>query len=583
MNTKYTNERNAQMLIALMKEHKIKKVIISPGATNVTLVGSLQQDSWFDLFSCVDERSAAYLACGMAAECGEPVALTCTAATASRNYVPGLTEAFYRKLPILAITSILHIGRVGQNLPQIIDRSRTMPDLVKCSVQIPTIHDAEDEWACNVQINKALLELRRHGGGPVHINLVTQYSPYFNADSLPDERAIRRIAAFEPCPPLPDGWIAIFVGAHKPWTPELTQLAERFCEQHNAVILCDHTSNYQGKYAVQPNILTDQDLLDSPLKRMDLLISLGDVSGAYMSLNPAAVWRVNPDGEIRDTFRKLTHVFEMEEEVFFQKYTTPDAGAGDVSQWEEWQAELCRLRKKIPDLPFSNLWIAQQTAPRLPSGCRLHLGILNSLRSWNFFEKNPDILTFCNTGGFGIDGNVSSLIGASLASPDKLFFGIIGDLAFFYDLNAIGNRHVGHNIRILLINNGKGTEFRNYNHPGNRFGEETDLYIAAAGHYGNQSPALVRHYAQDLGFQYLSASTKEEYLNHLDRFTSPEPADRPLLLEVFTDSRAESDALKIMRTLEISKKAEAIHAAKATVKGIVGEKGTAVLKKIIKK
>lgn len=52
-------------------------------------------------------------------------------------------------------------------------------------------------------------------------------------------------------------------------------------------------------------------------------------------------------------------------------------------------------------------------------------------------------------------------------------------MAFFYDMNVLGNRHVGRNVRILLVNNGKGTEFRNYMHPGAAFGEAADDYIAA--------------------------------------------------------------------------------------------------------
>lgn len=54
----YTSEPHTQMLIALMKAHGIRKVIVSPGATNVCLVGSVQQDSYFQLYSSVDERSA---------------------------------------------------------------------------------------------------------------------------------------------------------------------------------------------------------------------------------------------------------------------------------------------------------------------------------------------------------------------------------------------------------------------------------------------------------------------------------------------------------------------------------------------
>lgn len=113
----YTAEKHTQLLVALLKFHKIKKFVVSPGTTNVCLVGTLQADPYFELYSSVDERSAAYMACGLARESGEPVGLSCTGATASRNYVPGLTEAFYSNLPVLAVTSTQHPGRVGQMMP----------------------------------------------------------------------------------------------------------------------------------------------------------------------------------------------------------------------------------------------------------------------------------------------------------------------------------------------------------------------------------------------------------------------------------------------------------------------------------
>ena len=79
----YTNERNVQIVISLLKQHGIKRVIASPGTTNMTFIGSIQNDPWFEIWSSVDERSAAYIACGMAAETGEPVVISCTGATAS--------------------------------------------------------------------------------------------------------------------------------------------------------------------------------------------------------------------------------------------------------------------------------------------------------------------------------------------------------------------------------------------------------------------------------------------------------------------------------------------------------------------
>ena len=146
MNGKYySSERSIQILISLLKQHGIKKCIVSPGATNVTFVASLQQDDYFELYSSVDERSAAYIACGMSAESGEPVVLSCTGATASRNYVSGLTEAYYRKLPILAVTSTQNISRIGHLRAQVIDRTVIQNDIALLSEQIPLTMDATTE------------------------------------------------------------------------------------------------------------------------------------------------------------------------------------------------------------------------------------------------------------------------------------------------------------------------------------------------------------------------------------------------------------------------------------------------------
>lgn len=580
MNTFYTNERNTQILIALMKAHGVRKIIASPGTTNISLVASVQHDPFFEIYSSVDERSAAYLACGLAAESGEPVALSCTGATASRNYVPGLTEAFYRKLPVLAITASQHLSHIGQMFPQMLDRTVQMNDLVKLSVQAPTVHDVEDEWGCEVTMNKALLELRRNGGGPVHINLVTQYSGDFSVKELPPVRVINRICYNDVLPELKHGRVGIFVGAHVKWDGELLKLVDKFCEAYDGVVLCDQTSNYRGKFRVFPALVCHQTRYVSPCRKFDVLIHIGEISGAYMGFWANQVWRVSSDGEVCDVFRKLRYVFEMEEKEFFKRYVenTPKQAA-EPAFIKEWKDECAKVSAKIPELPFSNIWIAQQTASKLPDGCALHLGILNSLRSWNFFETPDTVTGYSNTGGFGIDGCVSSLIGASLTNREKLYFGVIGDLAFFYDMNVIGNHHVGSNVRIMLINNGRGTEFRLYSHPANRFGDDADPYMAAAGHFGNKSPLLVKHYAEDFGYEYMSASNKEEYLAHVGRFLTPALTDKPMLFEIFTDSSDESKALEVMNHLEMSHEG----AAKDMAKKILGPSGVQTLKKILKK
>jgi len=549
MSKKYTNEKNAQIIISLLKANNINRVVASPGGTNVAFVGSIQTDPFFKVYSSVDERSAAYLACGLAYETGEPVVLSCTGATASRNYLPGLTEAYYRKLPILAITSTQFVGKVKHHVAQVIDRSQMPNDTHRISLDLPIVKDEDDFWECEVKVNQAILELTRHGGGPAHINLPTRYSRSYDVETLPQCRAMKRFTVKDEFPKI-NGRVAVFIGAHREFTIPETEALDTFCATHNAVVFCDHTSSYHGKYRLLFSLVAGQDFLDLSLDRPDITIHIGEITGDYDSIAMVGseVWRVSEDGEIRDTFKKLRYIFEMDEQTFFERYIGQPFNSLD-SYYRSCACRLEEIRLKIPDLPFSNIWLASQLAHRIPPSSVFHFGILNSLRSWNFFELPDSVRTTSNVGGFGIDGCLSSLIGASLANPNKLYFIVIGDLAFFYDMNALGSRHIGNNVRILLVNNGKGTEFRQYNHLAAHFGEDTDEFVSAAGHFGQQSETLVKNYCTSLGFNYLAAKSKSDFLSISNNFISHSVSARPLLLEVFTDSELESLALELIRNV----------------------------------
>lgn len=573
----YSNEKNVQILLALLKEHGIRKVIASPGTTNMSLVVSMNNDPYFEMFSSVDERSAAYMACGLAAESGEAVMISCTGATASRNYLPGLTEAYYRKLPVLAITSTQAVSKVGHNIAQIIDRSSHPNDAVKYSTSLPIVKDNEDVWECEIKVNTAILELKRNGGGPVHINLPTTYNRQFDTRELPSARVIKRYTTSEKLPNLPSGKIAVFICSHTNMNAQEVEAIDKFCASNNAIVLCDHTSNYTGKFKVLSSLLTGQEMLEIEKYRPDLMIHIGEITGDYFGKRIAGknIWRVNPDGEIRDTFNKLSFVFEMSEIEFFEHYANDTIIENTFLK--EILNDIEKVKEKIPELPYSNIWIASKISHLIPEGTTIHFGILNSLRSWNFFELPASVKSAANVGGFGIDGGLSALVGASLNNGNKLYFGIIGDLAFFYDMNVLGNRHVGNNLRIMLVNNGKGTEFRQFNHYAAQHGDSADKFIAAGGHFGNKSRTLVKNYAQDLGFEYLSAENKEEFENVYTRFLSPKILEKPIIFEVFTDSVDESRALELVLRTEDNAKGK----AKNFARQVLGNKGVETLKKIM--
>ena len=579
---KYTNERNVQIVIALLKAHGIHRVIASPGTTNMTFVVSIENDPWFQIWSSVDERSAAYLACGMAAETGEPVVISCTGATASRNYMPGLTEAYYRKLPVLAITSTRGNHKLGHLIDQQIDRRNIPNDIAMESVTIPMVKDKEDERFCEIEANKAILALKLNGGGPAHINMYTRYSHDFTVKEIPHVNAIYRHTVFDKeWPVIPqDGRIVVRVGSHANFSDEQTKAIDAFCATYDAVVCCDHTSGYRGKYEVHGQLVFGQHRWYSSLRNANLCIHIGEVSGDQFTVNAKHTWRVSPDGELRDTFGNLRRVFMMPEIDFFNHYAKGNANYTDYL--DALNKEIEDVKNEIPNLPFSNIWMAQQMHEKLPKDCEIHFGIYHSLRSWNFFKLPIGIQAKCNVGGFGIDGGVSTMIGASLSNPNKLFIGVFGDLAFFYDMNVVGNRHVGNNVRILLINNGKGNEFRNYGHPCYFLGDEADKYIAAAGHYGNMSNLLVKNYAENLGYEYITASNKEEFNNVVEKFLSPENNDKPMLFEVFTETEDESDALETILNMVVDNKTIVKDKLKKAVKEIVGQRGIETIKKVIK-
>lgn len=573
----YTDERNAQILISLLKQNGIKYMVASPGTTNACFVASCQSDSFFEIYSAPEERSGAYIACGLAAETGCPVVLSCTGATASRNYMPALTEAYYRKLPILAITSSRRNAYIGHNYDQVTDRTQLPNDIAKISVQMPMVYDDVSEWECIIAANKAIAELTHNGGGPAHINLETSYSK-MTVNELPLARYIKRYETFQDVPIIQNGAkVAVFVGSHLEWSKELTLAVDEFCEAYNAVVLCDHTSNYKGKYRLFANILSSQYYWKSSFRDVDIVMHIGDISTSDYHLNMKEVWRINPDGEMRDTFKKLKYVFECPEEEFFDRYCGLKEKKEGNSFFSKCKDEEKEILNNIPDLPFSNIWVARVTAPKLPNNAVLHLGIRNSLRSWNYFEASKPVLAFSNVGGFGIDGSISTAFGAALTNPQKLYYCVLGDLAFFYDISVLGNRHLPKNLRILLVNNGLGMEMKFSFSLGCQIAQsmsvDGETYVSAGGHYNNA--IVVKHFVESFGCQYLSVSTKEEYQSALPVLLDKK-ITAPVVCELFITPENEDKAHNLICTIKQDK----IRGTKQVIKGIIGDKATETLRNL---
>ena len=272
----------------------------------------------------------------------------------------------------------------------------------------------------------------------------------------------------------------------------------------------------------------------------------------------------------------------MSEIDFLQYYIKLNQGKnGNDSYIISCRAMEKRMLSKLPELPLSHIYVASQLYDKMPLNSVVHLGILSPLRSWSYFNFHPSLEVYCNQGGFGIDGNMSSAIGASLIHPERLYYIIVGDLSFFYDINVLGNRHVGNNVRILLINNALGAEFHLFKQQNCTCVNDISKYLSAGGHFGNKSPQLVRHYADDLGYEYFSASTKEEFLQVYKHFVTPEITKKPMIFEVFTNVEDENEALK--RMWEIEADIDLKREVKQVVKNVLGDAAIVTLKKMLHK
>ena len=555
----YTDELTTQIIISMLKKYNITKIVVSPGTCNSCFVGSIQQDSFFTLYSVVDERSAAYFATGISLETGEPVVITCTEATASRNYLSGMTEAFYKNLSIIALTFAHEIGNPYNLYQQYIDRSITQNDIKLCSVSLPKVIDKVTKNTCELLLNVALTKCIHGRKGPVHIN-VKYLGKKFNIATLPEVNKTEYVSVYDLLEEkkiyqyfseLDGKKVGIFIGSHARMTKNLTFNISKFAEKFNAPVFVDHTSNYYGSNKVLVGQICDICLTDN---KPDIMLDLGSICGQFSLsrlFNDVNVWRISNIGEIRQRAGRVIRFFDCNEEFFFTSFNVIKEDPLPSTYYEEICTELNNISPDSlplsgPDsLPFSNAFIASKLVQTLPEGSSLHVSILNSLRSINFFKFKNNIEVNCNVGAFGIDGPVSTFIGQSVSNRDKIFFALIGDLAFFYDMNIISNRHIHNNIRLLLVNNGQGVEFRINTWLNRELGKDKiEPFISARGHFRN-----AKGWTESCDFQYISAHNKKEYLEQLKCFCNPniDYFKKPVIFEVFTTAYDDVMSVKALR------------------------------------
>jgi 2-succinyl-5-enolpyruvyl-6-hydroxy-3-cyclohexene-1-carboxylate synthase len=531
----FSEKKHILQLVALLKSHGVGQVVLCPGSRNSPIVQTLANHPFFACHAVTDERSAGFFALGLALQSNCPVAVCCTSGTALLNLHPAVAEAFYQQIPLIVISADRPAAWIGQADGQTVPQPDVFRSLVKKSVNLPEIQNEEDEWYCNRLINEALLESDHHGKGPVHINVPVSEPLFgFTAEQLPNVRIIKRYLSCDNS----DEWTArlntynrrMLITGQMPANGTLDIASGKaLCECF--ALFAEHTGNLSASVPATRNF--DAVLSALPEERLkelspDLLITYG---GNVVSKRlkkflrkhpPQAHWHLSAGGEIVDLSSAVTAIIETEPYSFLQQIAAlPLNPSCYPQQWKTLSANIPE-----PQFPYSEMAAIGALLKKLPEASVLHLGNGSPVRYAQLFDIPDGIDVFCNRGTSGIDGSLSTAVGYASASG-KLNFVLIGDLSFFYDMNALWNNHIGNNLRILLLNNGGGEIFHALS--GLEMTEQTRRFISGT------HTASAKSWAIERDFHYTAARNSEELIEAIRFFTQPDPSTQPLLLEVFTE------------------------------------------------
>lgn len=582
----YTKILNVQIIVSLLKQHGIKHLVLSAGTRHVPLAHSVENDDFFICHSVVDERSAAYFAMGLAKELDEPVAIACTSSTATCNYVPAISEAYFQHIPLLVLTGDRDPYHLGQLEDQMINQVDMYKNFCKKCVNLPIVKTEKDIWYCQRLVNEAILELDRHGKGPVQINFPINQTIEDIADaSIPELPAYNKIERIEVESPKTQ-WekaseqlqkaekILVVCGSAEPASESMKKAVEQFFDKYNTVFSTEYLSNLECRGALNTYLVAES-ITANVLREIkpDIVIFFG---GNYVSRMKVLIrnikdvcesWIITDDGVIVDQFQNLTKVFECSRTYFFETMAGLSKGKNNMVLYNELKALDDNIKresmqtiherinkfaiadakyKKLPE-PTENELLKNSDlsafsamkalAAKIPAKSLVHLSILNSTRVMQMQSLAEGVRVYSNIGTDGIDGSMSTFFGQASVT-DKDCFLVIGDLSFFYDMNSVGIREIGNNVHILLVNNGGGAEF--YFSMGPEKLPNIDLHISASHN------KRAKEWVEANGFHYLSATTQEEYEKQLETFCRRD-LGKPVIMEVFTDKSKDIKVLKGFR------------------------------------
>lgn len=561
------------MLLKAAEHFGAQHVIISPGSRNAPMTLSFNRSGKFTCHSIPDERVAGFYALGMALATRKPVILLCTSGTAAANYAPAMAEAFYLRAPVVAVTADRPLAWTDQGNGQTIRQEGIFRNFSRFAFSlIAEPHTEQDRWLNRRKLSEAFNTARSIDPGPIHINVPVS-EPLYDTAQYPDQRGYRFYDALEPerhigAKRMEDlrsilkssKKVMVLVGQMRR-DPDLERALTRMSALPNVAILSETTSNLDVSGAIDTidRIIMPLSQRADPAELMpDLLITLGGyvVSKKIKSLlrdhPPANHWHIHPFDRGLDTYMSLTREIHADPADFFDRLATPEIAETDESYAAAWLRLKHAAREAHENFDAGDAFTDFRAFSTLydlptPPDTVWHLANSTPVRYVQLLGCRPGRLQHCNRGTSGIDGSASTAAGWATAHPEKTVLLLTGDMSFIYDSNALWNRDLPSNLKIVVINNGGGGIFRIIEGPATI--EELEPYFEA------HHPVDIRPLAEAFGLEYLTADHADGLVSAFERLMRH--TDRAAILEVTTRADANAPLLKeyfahIGRALDIA-------------------------------
>lgn len=547
---KYSSKRSIQILAHLLQQYGIADVVISPGSRNAPLAIHFSEIDSFNCYSIVDERSAAFVAMGMAKSEKKPVAITCTSGSAVVNYYPAIAEAFYQNIPLLVLTADRPTDFVDIFDGQTIRQKDVFHQHSYGDFQLleDSKENAED---INFDTIKKAIELCFEKQGPVHINIPLEEPLYELVSELPKFPTVEKTIKskdYEIPANLIAEWhtsqrIMLLVGT-RDYSPELENQLTQLVKNHSVVVLSEANSNlYHEKFFRHiDRYIFNFTEEDYKKYAPDLLITVGQnvvskkVKQFLRSARPKQHWHLDEIWQ-PDTYFSLTEKIEVKPEVFFSKLLKhinleprPYYNLWDVLR----DKKDARHEQFLNTVEFSDFYFFNKASQTVPENYNIHFSNSSGIRYAQLFDFGKRRM-YCNRGTSGIDGSTSTAMGFAIKNANPTLL-ITGDLSFFYDINGLWNQYIPPFVRIMIFNNGEGNIFKIIPGPGNANPNTLDEFIATK-HRKN-----AEHLAKHFGFSYIKVEDELTLDRVLENFFKPD--SQPKILEVNTYGKNSADVQK---------------------------------------